>query len=273
MNITIDGKQADITIEDERTVGEVLAGLESWLKGSGYRISGLELDGKTAGPDSLDLFFNRELGAVKTMNIRTSSWAEHAAQSLAALRGFLGGLEESAFQERGGLAREWEAGPEARFIGAEFPDLHLMAEKTFAGEGLSPGELGRLVEERLRELGAPREEFEALESGVEAMALRLRDLPLDIQTGKDSRASETLRLFSALAEKIFRLFNLLRIGGFFPENLTVDGSPVREFIGEFGSALKELVQAYEGRDTVLVGDLAEYELAPRLLRFYASLKV
>jgi hypothetical protein len=273
MNITIDGKQADITIEGERTIGDVLAGLENWLRGSGYRLSGLDLDGEAAGPQSLDLLFDRELTAVGTLNVRTSPWAEHAAQSVAALGETLRGLETRAFQEREALRREWAARAEARFIKEEFPDLYAMAEKTFAGEGLSPGDLGKSLEERLRELEGPREELEAQGPMVETLARRLKDLPLDIQTGKDSRAAETMGLFSTLAEKLFRLFNLLRIGGFFPENLTVDGSPVREFIGEFDSALKELIQAYEGRDTVLVGDLAEYELAPRLLQFYTGIKV
>ena len=35
--------------------------------------------------------------------------------------------------------------------------------------------------------------------------------------------------------------------------------------------LKELVEAYEIQDAVLVGDLAEYELSPRLLKLYSAL--
>jgi hypothetical protein len=33
---------------------------------------------------------------------------------------------------------------------------------------------------------------------------------------------------------------------------------------EIGTILQELLSAYEAKDTVLVGDLAEYEIAPRL---------
>ncbi|MDR0400369.1 MAG: hypothetical protein LBH51_05440 [Treponema sp.] len=271
IRITIDGQDADITLENERTIGDVLAGLEQWLRGSGYRLSGLEVDGETADSRSLDRFFGQDLAAVEILNIKTSSWAEHAVQSIVSLHGVLRALGDLAFREREGLYRDWEAGPEAQFIKAEFPELYAMTEKTFAGEGIPPGELEKVLEERLREFESPRRELEGSGSLVEALAQRLRDLPLDIQTGKDSRAAETMGIFSTLAEKLFRLFNLLRIGGNFPENLTVEGSPVKEFIGEFDAAVKELIQAYEGRDTVLVGDLAEYELAPRLLRFYAAI--
>jgi hypothetical protein len=273
MNITIDGKKADLTLENERTVGEVLAGLENWLSGSGYRLSGLEVDGEAADSASLERFFNRELSAVETLDIKTSSWAEQAVQSIVSLHGALRSLGETAFQEREALYREWEAEAAARFIKEELPDLYPLAEKTFTGEGLAPGDLEKILEERLREFENPRGELAVSAPLVETLAQRLRDLPLDLQTGKDSRAAETMGLFSTLAEKLFRLFKLLRIGGFFPENLTIDGSPVRQFIGEFDSAVKELIEAYEGRDTVLVGDLAEYELAPRLLRFYAAITV
>jgi hypothetical protein len=110
-----------------------------------------------------------------------------------------------------------------------------------------------------------------MEPLVAALAQRLRDLPLDIQTGKDSRAAETMGLFSALAEKLFRLFNLLKVEGLSPENLIIGEMPVADYLSEFDSTLKDLIRAYEDRDTVLVGDLAEYELAPRLLQFYSAI--
>jgi hypothetical protein len=208
---------------------------------------------------------------VETLDLKTSSWAEHAVQSIAALYGVVQELERAAYPEREALRAEWAALPEARFLRSEIPDLWAMAEKTFAGEGAAPGELRGVVEERLRELENPRRELDGSRSLVEALVLRLKDLPLDIQTGKDREAAETMGVFSTLAEKLVRLFNLLKIEGLSPENITVEGAPVLDYIGEFDSTLKDLIRAYKDRDTVLVGDLAEYELAPRLLQFYTAI--
>jgi hypothetical protein len=103
---------------------------------------------------------------------------------------------------------------------------------------------------------------------------RLEELPLDIQTGKDIKAAETITLFSSLAEKIFRIIFLYRQYGINIETIMVPAAEanvnlkdynLKDYIDEFNTALKELVSAYENNDTVLVGDLAEYELAPRLL--------
>jgi hypothetical protein len=107
---------------------------------------------------------------------------------------------------------------------------------------------------------------------VENTAVRLEDLPLEIQTGKDSRAAETIQLFSNIAEKIFRLASLLKLEGIIADIDTIDTATYQSCIDEFSAALQELIAAYEVKDAVLVGDLAEYELAPRLRTFYAALK-
>jgi hypothetical protein len=129
-----------------------------------------------------------------------------------------------------------------------------------------------LLEERLRELRSPLEELSGIAALVEGTAQRLEDLPLDIQTGKDSRAAETVQLFSTVTEKLLRLFSLLKLEGFIADTLVIDAKPFDAFIGDFSAALKELLAAYEARDAVLVGDLAEYELAPRLRTLYSALQ-
>jgi hypothetical protein len=93
---------------------------------------------------------------------------------------------------------------------------------------------------------------------------RLEEFPLDIQTGKDARAAETVNAFSGIAEKVFRLFNVLKMEGFPVGEIMVEKTPITTCISEFSGSLRDLLAAYEQRDTVLAGDIAEYEMAPRL---------
>jgi hypothetical protein len=115
-------------------------------------------------------------------------------------------------------------------------------------------------------------EIENTENAVSDIAGRLEDLPLDIQTGKDGRAAETIQLFTRLGEKLFRLLFALKSSGLSIEGFLVDGGPVKNFMDDFSAALRELTAAYENSDAVLVGDLAEYELAPRLIKLFKALK-
>jgi len=76
---------------------------------------------------------------------------------------------------------------------------------------------------------------------------------------------------SGITEKVFRIINILRKKGFPIDEITVENVSIASYIGEFSAALRELLAAYEQHDTVLVGDLAEYEMSPRLRNLHAAL--
>jgi hypothetical protein len=128
-----------------------------------------------------------------------------------------------------------------------------------------------VFEERLRELQDPAGEMSRIEPLINDICFRLEEFPLDIQTGKDAKAAETVSIFSGVAEKVFRIYNVLKIEGFPITEITVENIPVTSYITEFNTALKELLAAYEQFDTVLVGDLAEYEMSPRLRNLHGAL--
>jgi hypothetical protein len=277
MDIYINGKAADIALETEKTVGEVLSGMEGWLRGSGFRLGGLEIDGEPVTGTDIASAFDREFGGISSVNIKVYPRSELAVEALCEARGLLSALAEG--EDRESIARLWKASAAASFLEEEsdrfFRDINTVfdpnpVEQTDSTEaGVKAGRIITLVDEHIRELLDPEEELRRIESLVAGIADRLEELPLDIQTGKDGRAAETVNVFTAVAEKLFRLFSIVRERGQTPAGSASMGG----FLGEFNAALKELLEAYEGRDVVLVGDLAEYELAPRLRSFYDALKV
>ncbi|MDR2608701.1 MAG: hypothetical protein LBC57_09950 [Treponema sp.] len=272
MEISINGEKGGITLEQEKTAGEVLSGLESWLRNSGHRLSGIKINGELVKAASLDDVFDRDLGDIENMDILTSSWAELAVDALADLIRDLCDFEESDFQDRGRFAAEWIESPSSRFLSEEIPEIHAWASFAFSGQGYSPSELKLIVEERLRELGDPRAELEKIGKLVEELEKRLEDLPLDFQTGKDRQATETIQIFSAAAEKIMRIYAILKVEGYDLVSRRVEDKTLPEYLEEFNTALRELLAAYEAKDVVLAGDIAEYELAPRLTRLFAGIK-
>jgi hypothetical protein len=272
MEISINGSPADITLEKEKTIGDILSGLDQWLEGNGGRLSGLLIDGQKIEPDGLGEIFGRSPEGIGSLDLIVSSWGELAVEALRTLREICGVWGTLPFDSREETRKRWEDSAAAAFLAFEIPDIYEFAGRSLAGEGLSPENLSLLVTERLQELEDPREEINRTGDLVSAVAGRLEDLPLDIQTGKDGRAAETMQLFSRIAEKLFRLLFILKVSGFSQESLIIDGKNAKDFMAEFNSALKELNAAYENRDAVLIGDLAEYELAPRLIKFFTALK-
>lgn len=272
MKITIDGKPADIILENEKTIGDLLREIGNWLSGSQYSLSGLSINGETINAASVNDALDRPLDSIETLDIRTASLPLLMAEALVDIRQDITAYGNASFEDQKRLQREWEKSPAATFLAEHTPDMFDCINRSFRGEGLGIPFLIPLVDERLRELRDPRLELGGMDVLIETTAKRLEDLPLDIQTGKDTRAAETVQLFSNITEKLFRILSLLRLEGIITDTLVIDTMPFNAFIGDFSAALKELLAAYEVKDAVLVGDLAEYELAPRLRTFYSAIR-
>jgi len=272
MVITINGERADIVLEDEKTLGDALAALDEWLQGSGSRLSGVAINGETLDAEGLDRAFGLELSGLETLDLRVSLWDEIALEAFGVLRDYALLIGEAPFEEREGLRRAWEESPSGTFLAEDAPEVFDLARRGLRGEGLSPGEVLKTAEERLRELEDPWGELHREEPLVDALVSRLEDLPLDLQTGKDAKAGETVLLFSRIGEKLFRILAVLRRRGLIPEDQTLEGENIHRFIENFNAILKEFIGAYESHDPVLMGDLAEYEIAPRLSRLFAILR-
>ena len=270
MKIKINGVDADIKPENEKTVGEILSALDAWLAGTGHRLSGLNIDGKTVNAQEMELSFSKSIETVDTIDIHTSSLPQLVADSLIRTMQDIDDFQEAGFDNKAGFSDRWKTSPQGCLLAEQYPELFDWTIKAFSGEGCSPQVLHALFEERLRELQNPAEEMGRTAQVVDDICARLAEFPLDIQTGKDARAAETVNIFSGIAEKVFRIYHTLKIEGFPVAEITVDNIPINAYITEFSKALKELLDAYERRDTVLIGDLAEYEMAPRLRSLHAA---
>lgn len=100
----------------------------------------------------------------------------------------------------------------------------------------------------------------------------LEEIPVHLLTGKDQTVMETIHAFSVQVERLYRALPLLPLTGIPDERLMVGEVPLASYPGELAPLLGELLSALERKDTVTVGDIAEYELAPRITALGTLLK-
>ena len=276
MNILINGKAANITLDTEKTLGDVLSGIEHWISSTGNRIREIIADGEILDADTLAASFDRDINEIEKLDIAVSAYRELAAEALGVLLLTCRNYADAAFEQRAQIAEDWKQSAAADFLQTDVSDLYDLAAAVFSGEGLAVQELPVIIEERFKEITSPGEEIAACEALVKTVAARMEELSLDMQTGKDQKAAETIQHFSRTAQKLFRIFFILESEGLASDvessGFVVDDLAVKDFMQEFNTALTEISEAYENKDTVLVGDLSEYELAPRLLKFFFALK-
>jgi hypothetical protein len=278
--ISIDGQVVDVTLEEERTVGDAVRGLETWLLGSGLAVNSIEVDGQVVVAAELEGVFERGLDDVRTLALTTTS---DAALSVAAIAKTIAMLERAAGgsdTERAAVIAEWRDGPAASFIAERERSIAADVDAAIATGAFGDASkyLTALNNERLRELKSPVAVFLENENAVKDLVTRLADYALDVETGHDKHATETVNLFAKLTLKLIRLLPLLRACGVDFDALSiVDTADAKRedaqgFFMALNRSLGAFLEAYAARDCVQTGDLAEYEIAPRLRALYVAVR-
>ena len=122
MEISLNGKKADITLESEKTVGDIIVGLESWLSGSeprysnGLRLSGLFLDGKAVTEDSIMDSFNIDISSIGSLDIIILSISELMAEAFEDCIASIEMLEGIDYAERPKFVDKWTESPASALL-------------------------------------------------------------------------------------------------------------------------------------------------------------
>jgi len=270
MEITINGQAADIAPDNEKTVGEIMAGLEQWLAIVGQRLRGLSINNNTVPSSAFEEIFKKDIASVNILDIKTISLSELFLESLLNLQADTEEFKNLKFDEKREFLKIWEKRPQALFTLEQMPDIYNIFVNLFSGTDIDTKSVSSVIEERLREIKEPLPELENLKPLLDETCTKLTNLALDIQTGKDAQAAKTIQVFSGLSEKMLRIIRQLDIQGILSQE-TEEKETFSEKINEFGKLIKELLEAYEKHDTVLVGDLAEYEASPKLQELYSAI--
>jgi hypothetical protein len=269
MIIKINGKPLDYTLSNEKTLIEIIAGLEQWLSNSGHRMSELSVDGQDVNAAMVEEIFKKNIKTVKCIEVRTNSIAELTTACITNLKRDIDEYEKLDFDKKAKFFDNWKESSQAQFISEEMHELYLYFTDTFSGGKISIQTLRAITDEIQREVTEPAKELEKLEPILNEICEKLINLPLNIQTGKDLLAATTIEIFSSLTEKIIRIFSQLNNQGYL---LQMDkAKKIAQDFSDYKNILMQLLEAYEKHDTIIIGDLAEYEAAPKLKELYFAI--
>ena len=186
MTLLVNGNTIDITIENEKTVGDVLKGMEEeFAKNEATTIS-IILDGRKIEADAFEDAAQTPLSDSTKLELTVISLAE---------------LKES-FAFEGKIARE--------------------------------------------------------------IAGSMEEIPVQLQSGRDKEAGTVISRLADLVDSFCKTASLASLFPSLYKAISIDGKNITEFFSDFSAILADFKQALEDRDTVLIGDLAEYEISPRL---------
>lgn len=116
------------------------------------------------------------------------------------------------------------------------------------------------------------ESFANLAVLFDKLSAKMEEVPLALQCGKNSEASESIK---ELADSIDHFCHIAALASLFPETFkssTINGMNFKDFFDEFSPILLDFEEALKNNDSVMIGDLSEYEICPRLKAISSALK-
>jgi len=273
MTITINGDNIDFTLEDENTAGEIIRSLSSWLEESGMLISGLKINSESR-PLAESEWKKLPVETIENISIDALSLREGRIVQLETARDFFLLLKEAVDSDDQEAVAELRTGfndlkhvlPHLLDEGPN-PSILPLMERAFSEDPAHPGgveasqasHIAALLESRRKEAADPESEAVFAAESLAAMADSLEEVAVQLQTGRDKSAMGTIILLTERLQTLMRALSWLESG----EN-------VEKIINDINSILSELEEALKAGDTVLIGDLLEYEIKPRLLQLPAE---
>ncbi len=112
--------------------------------------------------------------------------------------------------------------------------------------------------------GAVAEAFKSAAADINDTVELLMQIPVQLQSGSDSKAKASI---ARLADVVDNFCHIIALSTLFPEKfgkINIEGKSLSDFFADFMPIFNDLNGALENGDTVMLGDLAEYEISPRL---------
>lgn len=186
MKIFINGQEADITLDSEKNLGDVLTSFESECAKNKATTVNIVVDGEEVSADAFDTFTQKPVEAISTLELTTIT-----------------------------------------------EDDVLLSFKDIATR------FGELIED-------------------------MKLISLQFQNGHDKKALVTV---TQLADTVDYFCKATALSTLFPEkfaDINIDGVAIQDFFGDFMAILTDFEEAFKNSDSVMLGDLAEYEITPRI---------
>lgn len=117
-----------------------------------------------------------------------------------------------------------------------------------------------------------KESFSNLSSLFDELSGKMEQVPVILQKGQSLEVSKSI---TVLADSINQFCHLAALASLFPDtftNTTIDGKNFKDFFEDFSPILVDFEEALKNNDTIMIGDLSEYEICPRLKSISDSLK-
>lgn len=285
MQVLINQEEVDVKLESERTLGEVMDGIRRWLNDSQLYVTDVVVDDEDVQLDTPDSWATTDVDNVGLIEIRALPAWEVRSRGLQILVDYFSLLRDAIEQKDENQLTQLasEAKTIATTLPTYAPDLVNSEKRDDAffrvvdAQEVRDGRLPEaerhdellkyleqavtLLKARTREIEEPFQEAAATAQMIRELVGAVNEVSVLLQRGEDKEAMDLIVRFTELLAKLLRIMpNVVRLDA----EPRVTPEQLEQYGTELNAILEELVGAFNTQDSVLIGDLVEYELVPKI---------
>ncbi len=291
MDIFINEQPLNFTLEQETDFSQVRREVMKWLADEYYVVEKCDINGTQLSIDEITSWDEKPIDEIDEIRFHVKTVAEDNFERLQIIHQYLSLLKKALETENTGVCQEISS--EYKIIEKELnyilnprgedtqnSDIILLTkllEQTgfFAGEMKHKDSIANaitlcggflsILKERMHEITNPKEELQVSIRTLASLIEPMNDIPVLLQSGKDKESMQIVLSFVETSQKMLRIYPVLKVtSDFNMQQKLASGETLEEFYFDFNAILSELKDAFNERDSVLIGDLLEYEIAPRI---------
>lgn len=251
MEILINNVNIDFELQNEKKSGEILSALEEELSKNCQTICSFQINDSEANNMDFTGLLEIPVSEIKRIVIYTKPLAE---MCLVAVEDMIAELNSDS-PETGKLEGKISYLMTVNHL--VFGQVKTLVEKKLYNEGK------KLLVTLSEVLKNPLGYLKNCTDRLEVLLPNLEEIPVFFQTGKDREVIQTIAVFSDLVLNLIRALGLLNTVsiGILPDKIGEDD--FKTFMENYNNVLVEFTDAFSSGDTVLTGDIAEYEILPK----------
>ena len=272
MELLVNSQPIELTLEDESTLGEVISGVRTWLAESRLFVTDISVDEREISLELPHAWEERGIEDVDRIMIEAHpQWQVDLALLDTAVEE-LHDAESASHLEPKAQSRILET---VRFL--RHLDLGMVAERLEQKQDLGREDIlaaGTILRSRRQEIADPWNEALSTAALIEKTLPDVEEVAVLLQTGRDSEAMTVLIRFVELVSRLLRLFGHLTYSKEHDpgEKISVEGASLPEVTDKLNTTLRELLEAFANQDSVLIGDLLEYEVTGQVRELLSFLE-
>lgn len=275
MQIYFNEELLSYNLGDEKNLLDVVVNAFNIIENHNLITVEIKVDGKSYIPGQDEEFDNLSLDKIKSLNFSLINIIDYKISEISAIlkqiEDILGFIESEDKKSLLKIDPERLVEDINMFLELPTDDLVFLLNDTQLLKGnLANDKLPILIEglnyyieiihNRLKELENPEEEFNNVLNEITKMSSKIEQVSVQLQTGENMKAINTIFQFVLIIERCVRLSSILKNTEIYKDN----EKNLKEFFENLNAKLVELLEAFTNEDFILVGDIFEYEISPLL---------